>query len=197
VVYAILKGACSSASASVLHAGGQLAKFEALPIIPALLCGVAPAQCGRLRSATAHAPARASVRDEPDSAARSAVCCAVKSMRGGRHDIERCRGSIECPSSAHRMLIECSSSAHRVLIRPVAARHRVWRSGQSVRDYLVLWAIPVRYPCDILGQLTASHEPQELPPAALRLCSNGSWTARYLCSRSASSNASLLKCAGR
>ena len=186
MVYAILKGACSSASASVLHAGGQLAKFEALPIIPALLCGVAPAQCGRLRSATAHAPARASVRDEPDSAARSAVCCAVKSMRGGRHDIERCRGSIEC-----------SSSAHRVLIRPVAARHRVWRSGQSVRDYVVLWAIPVRYPCDILGQLTASHEPQELPPAALRLCSNGSWTARYRCSRSASSNASLLKCAGR
>jgi hypothetical protein len=112
VVYAILKGACSSASASVLHAGGQLAKFEALPIIPALLCGVAPAQCGRLRSATAHAPARASVRDEPDSAARSAVCCAVKSMRGGRHDIERCRGSIECSSSAHRVLIECSSSAH-------------------------------------------------------------------------------------
>jgi hypothetical protein len=137
VVYAILKGACSSASASVLHAGGQLAKFEALPIIPALLCGVAPAQCGRLRSATAHAPARASVRDEPDSAARSAVCCAVKSMRGGRHDIERCRGSIECSSSAHRVLIECSSGRSPLVIE----------FGDLANPCAITW-YSGRYPCD-------------------------------------------------
>jgi len=148
VVYAILKGACSSASASVLHAGGQLAKFEALPIIPALLCGVAPAQCGRLRSATAHAPARASVRDEPDSAARSAVCCAVKSMRGGRHDIERCRGSIECSSSAHRVLIECSSSAHRVLIECSSGRSPlVIEFGDLANPCAITW-YSGRYPCD-------------------------------------------------